>query len=145
MVGKVRPVKTFDEAYQILTNEDSLFNPRQEALVELPDEKLPAKFTPGNATILSYKSQEVIIKTQSENQSFLVLSDTYYPGWKAYIDGKKTKIYRINGIVRGVFVNAGSHVVKFTYLPKSFMIGLLLSITSVLIFIISNFRLGFCI
>jgi len=137
MVGKVQPVKTFDEAYQVLTNADSPFDPRQEALVELPEEKLSAKFTPGNAKILSYKSQKVIIKTQSVNQSFLVLSDRYYPGWKAYIDGKKTKIYRTNGIVRGIIVPAGSHVVKFVYLPKSFIIGLLLSITSVIIFIIT--------
>ncbi|MEE8380426.1 MAG: YfhO family protein, partial [Thermodesulfobacteriota bacterium] len=71
-------------------------------------------------------------RTQSPGQSFLILSDTYYPGWKAFIDGRETTIYKTNGIVRGTFVSPGTHLVRFVYSPLSFKIGTLVSISTLL-------------
>jgi uncharacterized membrane protein YfhO len=53
----------------------------------------------------------------------LVLSDTYYPGWKAFVDGKETKIYRADYAFRAIPLNAGTHRVEFTYDPISFKLG----------------------
>ncbi|MBW2184780.1 MAG: hypothetical protein JRF49_13090 [Deltaproteobacteria bacterium] len=97
LVAKVIPVKNFDAAYHILCDEKEQFDPSQEALVELKGRESFTNLTPGKATLISYKNSEVVIRTQSPGQSFLILSDTYYPGWKAFIDGRETTIYKTNG------------------------------------------------
>lgn len=68
----------------------------------------------GNATITSYTDNEVVIQTKNSGDGFLVLSDSFYPAWHAYVDGKETKIYPTDLALRGVFVPKGIHVVKFT-------------------------------
>ncbi len=49
----------------------------------------------------------------------LVLCDQYYPGWKAFVDGREAEIYRANGFFRAVAVTAGKHKVVFSYQPAS--------------------------
>jgi uncharacterized membrane protein YfhO len=61
------------------------------------------------------------VKTSGNN--FLILNDTYFPGWKAFVDGKKTKIYRANYNFRAVPLSAGTHRVEFIYDPMSFKLG----------------------
>ncbi|MBP8060202.1 MAG: YfhO family protein, partial [Chloroflexi bacterium] len=58
---------------------------------------------------------------------FVVLGDTYYPGWQATIDGEKTPVYRANSIVRAVYVPAGQHTITFTFRPPDFIIGAFIS------------------
>ena len=57
----------------------------------------------------------------------LVLSDIDYPGWKAFVDGIPTPIYRADYLCRGVYVPAGEHTVEFVYAPLSFRLGAWLS------------------
>ena len=64
---------------------------------------------------------------------FLVLSDTFYPGWKAEVDGNPTEIYRANYAFRAVPVDAGNHTVKFFYTPTHWKVGILISSASLLI------------
>lgn len=73
--------------------------------------------------ITGYKANTVVMKINADKDALLVLTDIYYPGWKAYVDGTEEKIYRVNGLVRGVFVKAGSHTVEFRYIPSSFIAG----------------------
>ncbi|NQS96930.1 MAG: hypothetical protein HQ591_00595 [candidate division Zixibacteria bacterium] len=88
------------------------FNPRTEAIVEQPID-LPSK-TGGEAEILSWSPLEVRVKTRSAGGSFLALSEVYYPPyWKARVDGKETRIYPTNQLLRGVVVPAGEHEVVF--------------------------------
>ena len=61
----------------------------------------------------------------------LVLSDTYYPGWVARIDGEGSPTYRANYTMRGVSVPAGSHQVTFSYEPQSVRLGIIISILSI--------------
>jgi uncharacterized membrane protein YfhO len=58
----------------------------------------------------------------------LVLTDTYFPGWKAFIDGKQAQIYRANYIHRMVVVPEGIHSVEFIYDPASFKAGGIISV-----------------
>ncbi|MGE5431211.1 MAG: YfhO family protein, partial [Syntrophomonadaceae bacterium] len=54
----------------------------------------------------------------------LFLGDTYYPkGWKAFVDGQETKIYRINHAFRGIVVPKGEHKIEFQFRPASFVIS----------------------
>ncbi|MBI2962860.1 MAG: YfhO family protein [Deltaproteobacteria bacterium] len=54
---------------------------------------------------------------------FLVVSDSFYPGWRATVDGSAADVVRTNGIVRGVHVPAGRHTVALRYRPRSFRVG----------------------
>jgi uncharacterized membrane protein YfhO len=53
----------------------------------------------------------------------LVVNDTYYPGWRAFIDGRPAPILRANGAFRGVRVPAGARSVSFAFEPMSFRLG----------------------
>ena len=86
----------------------------------------------GSANIKRYGSNEVVIETNSSGPGLLVLTDPYYPGWTAYVDGSKTKIFRTDYTFRGVFVPAGRHSVTFTYFPDSFKIGVIIAFVGLL-------------
>lgn len=70
-------------------------------------------FSPGVAVIKKYLANEVLIQTKNVGQGFLVLLDSYYPDWKASVDGAPTKIYITDYTFRGVIIPAGEHIVKF--------------------------------
>ncbi|MBN1168605.1 YfhO family protein [Candidatus Woesebacteria bacterium] len=81
----------------------------------------------GDILAKEYESQEITIKVNTKRDALLFLSDTFYPGWEAYVDGEKEKIVRANYAFRAVPVRSGSKTVKFVYNPKSFKIGLWIS------------------
>lgn len=91
--------------------------------------------------LISYKLNKIIFKEEVNQKAIFYLSDNYYPGWKAYIDGKKTKIYRANYSFRAVVVPSGKHNLVFEYKPLSFYLGLLSSIFGLLIFFIVGFKI----
>ncbi|MAW68160.1 MAG: hypothetical protein CMG10_00230 [Candidatus Marinimicrobia bacterium] len=71
------------------------------------------------------------ISTESEGNQFLVLSEVYYPlRWKASIDGTPLETIKVNGIIRGVEVPAGTHTIEFKYDQTSFNIGVTISFIS---------------
>lgn len=74
---------------------------------------------------VSYKADKIIIQTQAKTNMLLFLSDSYYPGWKAYMDGKEVPILRADYSFRAVTVPNGKHVVTFVYKPLSFALGLI--------------------
>jgi hypothetical protein len=76
---------------------------------------------------------KVRIHVDTEQPGYLVLADTYYPGWRAKIDGKETEIFPANHAFRAVAIEAGVHTVVFHYAPPSFQIGAWVTLTSVLI------------
>ena len=68
--------------------------------------------------IIAYHDQEVTVRAASETGGLLVLSDVYYPGWRAEIDGHATPIYATNYLFRGVYVGEGEHTVTFRFEPS---------------------------
>ena len=79
----------------------------------------------GKVTIDRYRSTEIIFKTESVSPKLLFLSDAYAPGWKAEIDGKKSRVYRADYDFRAVAVPSGNHTIRMYYSPDSFRIGVL--------------------
>ncbi len=77
--------------------------------------------------IVNYQPNQVSIQVQSNRSAFLVLTDTFYPGWTATIDGKETNIYRVDGLFRGIVIPAGQHIVEYHYFPRIFQVGLWLA------------------
>ena len=78
---------------------------------------------------------EVVIWADPSAPGLLVLSDSFYPGWKAFVDGKGTEIHRVNYVMRGVVLSPGNHEVVFRYDPLSFKVGALISATSVILLV----------
>jgi len=83
-----------------------------------------------SAEILSYQPERIEIKTSSPQDGLLFLSDNYFPGWTAFVDGRESKIFRADYTFRSVVVPAGDHLVKFAYTPNSFKQGILISFVS---------------
>jgi hypothetical protein len=88
-----------------------------------------------SAKIVSETNNQVEISARVNKPSVLLLSDTSYPGWKAYVDGKKTKIYRANYNFRAVPLPPGEHRVDFRYEPLSFYLGAWISGVTLIILI----------
>jgi len=74
------------------------------------------------------KDQKIELKTFSDANQILVLADTYYPGWKAYVDNKETKIFPANIVQRAIIVPKGKHIITFLYDPDSFRWGSIVSL-----------------
>jgi hypothetical protein len=122
------------------------FDPRTTAVVEDPPAglRLPpvvedppsrlqlptanAEVRPGQARIESYRDDSVVVRTAADASGVLVLTDTFYPGWAAEIDGRPTPILRTDYLFRGVVVPAGEHVVTFAFRPWSVMLGAVISL-----------------
>lgn len=79
----------------------------------------------GNVLIRRYEPNVVELRVSAKTGGTVVLSDTYYPGWVARVDGIVTPIYRTDYTLRGIPVESGSHTVILTYEPLSFRLGLL--------------------
>ena len=113
---------------------DPSFDTRNTVLVEQqPKQKYGTKGF-GEAKIKRYEEQQVELETTTDTSALVVLTDTYYPGWKAYVDEAETPIYRANYTFRAVEVPAGKHTVRFSYEPLSVTIGGWISGVSLVIY-----------
>jgi hypothetical protein len=105
-------------------------NPAGEAMLSGSDIVRLGKrsFTPGEVSIEDYGMNSVSLGTRFTGEGFLVLSDQYYPGWRAYVDGQETEVYEVNGIQRGIVVPPGEHKVLFLYRPQGVLALMALSL-----------------
>jgi len=95
-------------------------------------QKSEVKSQESRVKITDYQPNKVVIEVDAKSSGFLFLSDTYYPGWKAYIRNQEVKIYKANHCFRAIFMQEGKHIVEFRYIPKIFYIGTVASIFSLL-------------
>jgi hypothetical protein len=87
----------------------------------------------GDAHITRYEPEWVTIDVATDAPGYLLLTDTYYPGWQATVDGQPAPILRANLMFRAVPVSAGHHTVEFHYRPVSFRTGLWVSLGAALL------------
>jgi hypothetical protein len=80
--------------------------------------------------ISSYEPLRVAVEVDLNQPGFLVLSDLYYPGWEAKVDGLPAPIYQANACVRAIPLDEGRHVVAFRFRPKPLIYGALISTLS---------------
>jgi len=100
------------------------FNPR-DVLYFMEDPKLTLE-TPhpaASAEIVKHGIHNIEIDVTTTGNNLLFLSETYYPvGWKAFIDGKETPIYRANYLFRAVVVPPGVHKLEMKFEPRGFYV-----------------------
>ena len=110
------------------------FDPRGSVVLEDGDCPAPegGAGAPGgeDARIESCSPNRVVVRARASGSAYLILADTWYPGWKAFVDGKEAKIYRANYVQRAVYLGPGEHTVEFTYFPFTFKIGLGISVAA---------------
>ncbi len=103
------------------------FDPTLEVVLDRGILISPARQLKATAKIVRYENELVTIATSADNEAILVLADSYYPGWKAFVDGREEVIRRANLFFRAVPLSAGNHTVEFRYEPRSFTFGLVIS------------------
>jgi uncharacterized membrane protein YfhO len=64
--------------------------------------------------------------------AMVIVSDTYYPGWRAFVDGAPAQIYSVNGAMRGILAPAGAHSVTMRYRPMAVYGGAALTFVGIL-------------
>ncbi len=135
MVYHVRTVAPEEELVAAL--KDPAFDPRTTALVEgdfpyrmeAHDSAPPA----WKADITEYRNNSIRLTVTTGREGFLVLSEVFYPGWNAYIDGKATPVYRTDYNLRGIFVPEGTRTVEFRFESASFRNGLWISLATLVV------------
>jgi len=114
------------------------FDPLREVVLEDDTAIQPTNPLQALVNIQHYGSTSVTINTATNQKSVLVLTDSFYPGWKVFVDEKEAKILKANHFYRAVVITPGQHFVEFKYEPMSFTLGLVISVFTVTcLFIVS--------
>jgi len=117
------------------------FNHRTTAVLEKDPGVTLAADTAGRrwiARIREYSENAFTLDVETDHDGLLLLSEMYYPGWKAFVDGKQTEIFRTDYSLRSLFVPAGKHDIVVKYQPDSVLRGGLISLGSLLLCIIGG-------
>lgn len=88
--------------------------------------------------LLEERSGLFKIKVTSDREAYLILTETFFPGWKAFVDGREEKVIPANFTFLGVLIPPGEHIVILTYRPFAFQLGFylaLLGLSSILAFL----------
>lgn len=89
--------------------------------------KTEAKEETRTVSVVTEEANRVLLKVEAPSAGFVVLTDTYYPGWQVLIDNQPAPIWPANLAFRAVAVEAGAHEILFRYRPRSFTFGLWIS------------------
>lgn len=110
------------------------FDPRTTVLLQEDPTGTPIGGGSGEARVLAYQAEEVSIHASvSAGGGWLVLSDAFYSGWEATVDGKSAKIYRADYAFRAVPLSEGTHLVHFMYSPLTYRVGRSISLGTLLL------------
>jgi uncharacterized membrane protein YfhO len=94
--------------------------------------------TQGTYTIdfTKYSPESITISCTTSQPGLFFISNTYFPGWHATVDGNETKIIRADYAFQGLWLIQGSHTIELRYDPSSFKYGVLLSIIGIIALIV---------
>jgi O-antigen/teichoic acid export membrane protein len=133
----------YDPRQHVVVEEGDLTGLEQTTFANLSGLGEPANYTP--AEVERYSNIEVVVTAVTDQPSFLILNDSYFPGWKAFVrplngddrDEFEAPISRVNGNFRGVLLDEGEWQVRFRYSPITFQLGGLASAMGVLVILFS--------
>lgn len=133
LVTEAEAVKEGEALRRIRGEGTASFDPRRTALLEIHPHELPA--LPGglaapesSARIVTYEPNRLVIETSAPTATVLVLSEIFYPGWEATVDGQHTNINVANYLLRAVPLLAGNHRVEMRYTAPAVRSGAFISI-----------------
>jgi hypothetical protein len=138
LTPRIEVKKDFSEMIPLLR--DPGFNPYLVAYVEQPLAGLEPSPSPapvggsasiaaeGTAVFTQQSPNRFQVDTQSLAASLLVVSQNWYPGWKARVNGQLRRVERVNGALMGVQVGPGTSKVEFVYRPTRFLLAVMLAL-----------------
>ena len=115
---------------------DKSFDPLLEVLLSKSVKFEASPGYHGKVEQLRYRPNHVTVKTRQEGNGFLVLMDSYFPGWTVKVDGKEQPILKANHFYRAVQLGPGKHTLEFEYFPEGLKLGLVVSGFSLLLLIL---------
>jgi len=128
---------SYQDHLQILKN--PVFDPQKKVLLE--DSARGAvehiaqtdSMVQGWVDIEHYSPNRLLIRAEAPAGGILLLSELYYPGWKAYVDGTSVPILRADYLLRAIPLGPGKHSIEVVYRPISFLVGSGISLFALLI------------
>ncbi len=102
-------------------------------------ETVPGENSIYHINLLEYNNNNFKLDVTTNQDGILVTSETWYPGWNVFIDGKKQDILQVNYCFKGVMVSEGTHIIEFKYEPISFFVGVCLCAGAIIICFIIGF------
>jgi hypothetical protein len=116
-------------AFRTLVDPD--FDPRREVVLPQAD-TAPAPGFAGRAAMVEQRADRLVLETDLNAPGYVVVLDSYDPGWKATVDATPATVLPANLIFRAVAVPAGRHRVEMVYRPRALLLGLAVSGASLL-------------
>ncbi len=134
LVYSAMHVATGEEAFEAIHATD--FDPRKQVVVEdmhAPRGMVEPPSAPSNLYYTHYEPEASTVIAQTPAPAYLVFSEVWYPGWRAWVDGVQVPIYRANFIFRAVYLeSAGEHTVDMRFEPSSWRIGISITAATLL-------------
>lgn len=112
------------------------FDPRKTVILEeFPSEAppVPTEEAAGRAQVVSRGPGRYVLEAEAAAASYLVLSEAYYPGWRAEIDGTPVPVLPANHLIQAVRLPAGKHVVTFAYRSRFLGPGFAVAVLAMLV------------
>ncbi|WP_271783364.1 YfhO family protein [Aquimarina algiphila] len=136
-VSEVKQVSSANE--EILALKD-LDNKKQAVINSKFNNVIPkTKYTPDSLAYIAltaHQPNHLVYESKVKEESFAVFSETYYPGWQAYIDGNPVEHVQVNYMLRGLPIPEGQHKIEFKFEPQVIKTGSSIVLTSSIIFIL---------
>ncbi len=118
------------------------FDPAQEVIVEGGPALEVAAPRPADIRMDLYTLNALQLRVDMPAEGYLVLSETWYPGWQARVDGEHQTVWRANYAFRALYLAAGPHRVELYFAPRSWMLGLMISsLTLISVLIVAGSQL----
>jgi hypothetical protein len=133
MVGRMQLGK---ESEILNTYYDESFDPLASVLLSDPVDFAPSAQFSGKVEEVVYRPNHVTVKTLQKGDGFLVLMDSYFPGWTVTVDGREQLILKANHFYRAVQLDSGPHTLEFDYFPEGFKEGLVVSAIALLLLMV---------
>ncbi len=120
LVYRTEGVGSYGEALERVLDEN--FRPEEVAIIQ--DGPRLEGAGQGKIEVGYYGPNGAVFFVETDAPALLILSDTFYPGWQAEVDGERAPIYRTNAVFRGILVPTGKHQVEMEFRPASLRWGL---------------------
>ena len=123
---------------------DPTFDARQTVLLSDPSaqELAPCDGRLDQVSMTRHEADRVVIAANMACPGMVILSDTWFPGWRVTVDGQTAKIEQAYGLVRGVLVGAGPHILVMRYLPASFLVGASMTLCAIVMVFFVSWRVS---
>jgi hypothetical protein len=96
---------------------------------------------PDTVQLVQHDADRILIKADLACDGMVILSDAFYPGWRARVDHRPAEIFQVNGAMRGVAVPRGAHTVTMRYRPVSVYLGAALTMLAVVAALVLSWRM----